>query len=144
MATAPRSLADLEEKSPWKPPMGVRAAPTITTGSFIVQVLQISWQLDRRGGCVELIAKTDVLRIRKHVFDMAVENALLAPMPEIAREQIGMVLHEGGADLGVAEQEAAELFRENVVLADRIPGFGRHFVFLVARFGDIAEIAVGD
>ncbi len=36
MATAPRSLADSDEKSPWKPPIGVRAAPTITIGSFCI------------------------------------------------------------------------------------------------------------
>jgi hypothetical protein len=35
IATAPTSLADKEEKSPWNAPMGVRAAPTITMGSFI-------------------------------------------------------------------------------------------------------------
>ena len=33
MAAPPRSCADSEEKSPWKPPMGVRAAPTMTMES---------------------------------------------------------------------------------------------------------------
>ncbi len=34
IATAPRSLAASEEKSPWNPPIGVRAAPTMTIGSL--------------------------------------------------------------------------------------------------------------
>src|SRR5471032_3024955 len=38
MATAPRSLAVTLEKSPWKAPMGVRAAPTMTTGSCMVDL----------------------------------------------------------------------------------------------------------
>src|SRR4029450_11478106 len=33
-ATAPKSLADSDAKSPWKPPIGVLAAPTMTIGSF--------------------------------------------------------------------------------------------------------------
>ena len=37
-ATAPRSLAESDEKSPWKPPIGVRAAPTITIGSFCMSL----------------------------------------------------------------------------------------------------------
>src|SRR4029450_6645890 len=36
IATAPSSLAASDEKSPWKPPIGVRAAPTITTGSLSI------------------------------------------------------------------------------------------------------------
>src|SRR6478672_6722073 len=36
IATAPRSLADSDAKSPWKPPIGVRAAPTMTIGSLVV------------------------------------------------------------------------------------------------------------
>ncbi len=36
IATAPSSLADSDEKSPWKPPIGVRAAPTMTIGSFCI------------------------------------------------------------------------------------------------------------
>ena len=34
IATAPSSLAASDAKSPWKPPIGVRAAPTMTIGSF--------------------------------------------------------------------------------------------------------------
>src|SRR6185369_3667638 len=34
IATAPSSLAASDAKSPWNPPIGVRAAPTITTGSL--------------------------------------------------------------------------------------------------------------
>src|SRR5215468_1210479 len=36
IATAPRSLAASEAKSPWSPPIGVRAAPTITMGSCCI------------------------------------------------------------------------------------------------------------
>src|SRR4051794_26068138 len=38
IATAPRSLAASEAKSPCRPPMGVRAAPTITTGSLSISL----------------------------------------------------------------------------------------------------------
>ena len=38
IATAPRSLAASDAKSPAKPPIGVRAAPTMTTGSFSIDV----------------------------------------------------------------------------------------------------------
>src|SRR5471030_1468148 len=48
MATAPRSLAVTPEKSPWKAPMGVRAAPTITIGSFIFCDLHEEWRPGRR------------------------------------------------------------------------------------------------
>src|SRR6185437_2406590 len=36
MATAPRSLAASDAKSPWKPAIGVRAAPTMTIGSLVM------------------------------------------------------------------------------------------------------------
>jgi hypothetical protein len=36
MATAPRSPAASDAKSPERPPMGVRAAPTMTMGSFCI------------------------------------------------------------------------------------------------------------
>ena len=36
IATAPSSLAASEAKSPWKPPIGVRAAPTMTIGSLSI------------------------------------------------------------------------------------------------------------
>src|SRR5450830_579246 len=101
MATAPRSLAVLLAKSPWKAPMGVRAAPTITIGSFMMQVLQRRWRGRRRGR--GLMAKTDRLRIREDVVDDAVQNRLLARLPEILVQQVGVVLHEIAADLGVAE-----------------------------------------
>src|SRR5579864_8428509 len=36
IAAAPRSLAASGDKSPWKPPIGVRAAPTMTIGSLVM------------------------------------------------------------------------------------------------------------
>src|SRR6185437_3898739 len=36
IATAPRSLAASGAKTPWKPPIGVRAAPTMTMGSLLM------------------------------------------------------------------------------------------------------------
>src|SRR6185437_4583416 len=36
MATAPRSLAASDAKSPWKPAIGVRAAPAMTIGSLVM------------------------------------------------------------------------------------------------------------
>ena len=36
ITTLPRSLADRVAKSPWRPPIGVRAAPTIAIGSFCI------------------------------------------------------------------------------------------------------------
>src|SRR4051812_17264277 len=47
MAAPPRSCAASVEKSPWKPPMGVRAAPTMTMDSAMV--FTPSSSLDERG-----------------------------------------------------------------------------------------------
>jgi hypothetical protein len=41
IATAPRSLAVTDAKSPWKPPIGVRAAPTMTIGSLLVAMSRV-------------------------------------------------------------------------------------------------------
>ncbi len=38
IAAAPRSLAASGDKSPWKPPIGVRAAPTMTIGSLVMVI----------------------------------------------------------------------------------------------------------
>src|SRR5450830_2064445 len=150
MATAPSSLALLDEKSPWKAPMGVRAAPTITTGSFMV-VLQSKLRKKKgahlRGSVrsdlgTALHAKTDGLGVGIHIFDVAVENALLALLPILTGAQIGMVGQKKGPDACIAQQKTAELFRENIVLANRVPGLGRQFIFLVAGGRDVAEIAV--
>ena len=54
-----------------------------------------------------MMTETDLLRIREHVVDMARHDALLARLPEGAREQVGMVLHEVAADLSIAEQKGA-------------------------------------
>jgi predicted RNA-binding protein with RPS1 domain len=91
-----------------------------------------------------LLAKTQVLRIREDVLDMAVFDALLARLPVLRRQQVGMVLHEILADAGITQQEGAELFGKHIVLADGIPRFGRHFFFLCARLGNDAELAIGD
>ncbi len=54
MAAPPRSCAASDEKSPWKLPMGVRAAPTITTESDMAisfkfkKRVQESWELSGR------------------------------------------------------------------------------------------------
>src|SRR5450830_19473 len=136
MATAPRSLAVTLAKSPWKAPMGVRAAPTITTGSFMLDLRLVV------GRC--LLTKTQVLRIREDVLDMAVFDALLARLPILRRQQVGMVLHEILADAGIAQQEGAELFGKHIVLTDGIPRFGRHFFLLRAGLRDDAELAIGD
>src|SRR6185437_3897214 len=47
IATAPRSLAASGAKSPWNPPIGVRAAPTMTMGSLVVAM---AFDLAFRGG----------------------------------------------------------------------------------------------
>jgi hypothetical protein len=56
-----------------------------------------------------LIAKTDVLRIREHVFDDALLYALLARLPPFGREQVGVVFLSK-ADARITEQECAKLF----------------------------------
>ncbi len=43
IATAPSSLAVSVAKSPMKPPIGVRAAPTMTIGSFCIDALYLVW-----------------------------------------------------------------------------------------------------
>ena len=53
---------------------------------------------------------------------MAVFDALLARLPILRRQQVGMVLHEMLADTGIAQQEAAELFGKHIVLADGYHG----------------------
>ena len=44
----------------------------------------------------------------------------------------------------VAQQERPERLREHVLRADRIPDLAAHLLFLVARLGHAAEVAVGD
>ena len=55
-----------------------------------------------------------------------------------------MVLQEGLANAGVAQQEGAELFRKHVIGSHRIPRLGRHLVLGRARLGHLAEVAVGE
>ena len=49
---------------------------------------------------------------------------------------------ESRLGVGVAGEEQAEFLREHVVLCDRVPGCAGHFLGLVARLGNPAEIAL--
>ncbi len=82
--------------------------------------------------------------ISEHVVQMALADAALMLLPEGGVEQVGVVFHEHGAHLGVAEQKLAEGLGKHVVRTHGVPGLGGHFVFFVARRGHAAEVAVGD
>jgi hypothetical protein len=56
---------------------------------------------------LERVIKTALLRIGKYIFDMPFDDSLLAPLPELRREQIGVMFHEIFFDALVAEQESA-------------------------------------
>ena len=71
-------------------------------------------------------------------------DAGLLVLPPDGIQQLGMVLQEGLAYPGVAQQEGAELFRKHVIGCHRIPRLGRHLVLGGARLGYLAEVAVGE
>src|SRR5476649_2742988 len=101
MATAPSSHADSAEKSPSMPPMGVRAAETMTMdsdmeGSLVWREMS-EWKRRRlRGrrfgmwGGVALRAEAPRRVVREHVVHVAGEDALLVLLPVVGIQQVGM------------------------------------------------------
>src|SRR6516164_8263070 len=117
MAVAPSSHADSAAKSPSMPPMGVRAAETMTMESDMEGSFKDGGS-DRRGlpGLRFGMGRVDTRRgalhaeparrvVREDVVHVAGEDAVLLLLPVAGVEQVGVVRHEHLAHHGVAEQE---------------------------------------
>src|SRR5512144_212481 len=102
IATAPRSLALSDAKSPWKPPIGVRAAPTITIGSFNMALLL----LEAAARAAPLFRLVEKLAADQHPPDLARAGADLVEL-RIAPEPSGRVV----VDVAVAAERLDRLAR---------------------------------
>ena len=74
---------------------------------------------------------------------MAVRDRLLQAAPILRGEQVAVQVREEPLDIRLAEQEAAELLRENVVRPHGVPGLGCHFLLRGARLWHRTEVDVG-
>src|SRR3546814_6492749 len=69
------------------------------------------------------MGKAAAVVVGEDILDTPLCSTFAAGLPPSGIEQVGMVLHEGGADARVAQQEVAEFFREDVVRPHRITRF---------------------
>src|SRR5574340_114982 len=103
IATAPSSHAPSDAKSPSMPPIGVRAAETMTMDSLMERSFG-GWTRRWRGGDQRsrraLVDEPFRRFVREDVVDVAGEDAVLASLPEIAVEEVGVVRHEHLAHVG--------------------------------------------
>src|SRR5882762_7748126 len=74
-------------------------------------------------GFGEPIHESLFARIRIHILHSPREDAALAFLPELRRQQIGMMFEERGADARIAKEERAELLGEHVVFFHPVPRF---------------------
>src|SRR5574337_814792 len=139
IATAPSSHAASDAKSPSMPPIGVRAAETMTMDSLMERSFG-GWTRRWRGGDQRarraLVDEPFRRFVREDVVDVAGEDAVLASLPEIAVEEVGVVRHEHLAHVGVAEQEGGEGLGEHVgrgQVLDRVAVFDHRVLDLLAR-----------
>src|SRR5574337_39872 len=84
------------------------------------------------------------LAVREDVDDVAGAVPRLHPAPEGGGEDLAVGRHEGAAQALRQAQEGEELLREDVVLAHVEGRLARPGVLVVARRGQVAEVAVGD
>src|SRR6187399_3686610 len=77
--------------------------------------------------------------VRKDVDDLAAVNPLLHAPPERGCQQVAVRGEEGLEQLAPEAQEGAELLREHIVLADKVPRLRRHFLVTVAGLRHLAE-----
>ena len=89
----------------------------------------------------EAAAEAHVLRVREEVDDLSSPHLLLAALPELGAQQVGVMAHERLAHLWAAEQEGLELLREHVERADRIPRLARQLGLGIRRRRDVPEPA---
>ena len=85
------------------------------------------------------VAEAERLRVREEVHQLAARGPALGGLPELRLEQVGVVAQEELAQARVAEQEGRELFGEDVVGQDAVPGLGCQLRLGVRRRRDAAE-----
>src|SRR5450631_4489896 len=121
IATLPSWCAARALKSPSRPPIGVRAAETMTMESAMVAPLRCS-----RHEALLRVVREDIMHV-------AGEDVLFVPLPEGRVEQVGVVRHEYRPHLRIAQQEGGESLGEHVLRADAVPDLAGHLLFLVVR-----------
>src|SRR5215510_15041316 len=149
IATAPSSGAAKSLSSPCKAPIGVLAAPTITTRSFMSHPSRCNnskctanLQGQRRTSGREALGKARRVCIRKNILDVASADSRFRCVPEIRRQQVLMVFEKARANLTSGQQKWPELLGEHIAWRHRVPRLGRKLVLGGRRSRDAPEVDV--
>src|SRR3982751_5436712 len=119
IATLPSWCAASALKSPSMPPIGVRAAETMTMDSAMGEP-PVSGS-SRARGALPLRLEALLRFVREDIMHVAGQDFLLVALPECRIEQVGMVGEEHIAHRRIAEQEGREGLGKHVLRADAVP-----------------------